>query len=87
MKPIQRYYAEALYDTPKVNEPETSHIVVHYADHVRVVAEAVQAVIKAGEEEAYALAHIHSGDQQLAVRLILEAQRAAIRHDPARGGR
>lgn len=36
--------------------------------------------LRAGEEEALALSTKHSGDQQLAVRMILEAQRSVLVH-------
>lgn len=46
---------------------------------------ALEELIRVGEREAYSLRVQHSGDQQLAARMILEAQREYIvRHDDGR---
>lgn len=39
---MKRYFSEAIYDTPKENEPETSHIVYKASDVARRDVEIVK---------------------------------------------
>ena len=36
---VTRYYTEVLYDRPRRLEPETSHVVIKYADHEAAMTE------------------------------------------------